>query len=215
MLVMPANNTKGIVHYWAGKFGHLGHIYSPAGWREPVPWLPYVLANGAWTCHTQGTPFDAAGFLGLCDKAAACGQPPMWVAAPDVVADKEETLALWPAWELRLRGYGWPVAFIAQDGMTPGDVPSGADLVFIGGSTAWKWSSLHAFCQAFARVHVGRVNGERGLWECYDAGAESCDGTGWFRGDAKQLAGLERYLRAVNGERHRPVRLPLTLAGAV
>jgi hypothetical protein len=28
----------------------------------------------------------------------------------------------------------------------------------------------------------------------HEAGAESCDGTGWFRGDQDQLAGLERYL---------------------
>ena len=30
--------------------------------------------------------------------------------------------------------------------------------------------------------------------KAHDAGAESCDGTGWFRGDRKQLDGLEKYL---------------------
>ena len=29
----------------------------------------------------------------------------------------------------------------------------------------------------------------------FRAGAESCDGTGWFRGCQRQLAGLKKYLK--------------------
>ena len=36
-------------------------------------------------------------------------------------------------------------------------------------------------------MHVGRVNTERRLWQCARLGAESCDGTGFFRGDPVQL----------------------------
>jgi len=62
------------------------------------------------------------------------------------------------------------------------------------------------FTAAFPRVHVGRINGEKGLWECHEAGAESCDGTGWFRGGNtegnKQLQMLLRYLEeSTNGRK--------------
>ena len=81
-----------------------------------------------------------------------------------------------------------------QDGMEPGDVPAEAGVVFVGGSTEWKWRTVRDWCDAFDRVHVGRVNTNGKLWECHEAGAESCDGTGWFRGDQRQLRGLIAYL---------------------
>jgi hypothetical protein len=79
--------------------------------------------------------------------------------------------------------------------MQPGDIPKGVEVVFIGGTTDWKWRSIDLWCSSFPRVHVGRVNGYDGLIRCACAGAESVDGTGWFRGDKQQLAGLLRFLR--------------------
>jgi hypothetical protein len=35
-------------------------------------------------------------------------------------------------------------------------------------------------------------------------GVESCDGTGWFRGDQNQLAGLKKYLAQSSGKERRP-----------
>ena len=54
------------------------------------------------------------------------------------------------------------------------------------------------------RVHVARVNSERLLWMADKAGAVSCDGTGWFRGNERQLAGLERYLRFSDSKQGHP-----------
>jgi hypothetical protein len=35
----------------------------------------------------------------------------------------------------------------------------------------------------------------------HECGAESCDGTGWFRGDKRQLDGLIQYLEeSTNGK---------------
>ena len=49
MLVMPANNTSGLVHWLAGKApGSIGHLYTPARTESPKSWLPYVLDNGAF-----------------------------------------------------------------------------------------------------------------------------------------------------------------------
>jgi hypothetical protein len=87
--------------------------------------------------------------------------------------------------------------------MTPQDVPSDADVIFVGGSTDWKRRTMSMWCEVFDRVHVGRINTERWLWECDEAGAESCDGTGWFRGRQAQLDGLLSYLsRSRQGQRN-------------
>lgn len=196
MMVMPSNNGKAVVHYWAGVFpGLLGHLYGLDGFRGPFPWLPYALDNGAFPAFTKGQAWDADGFLRLLDRAAASAQPPRWVAVPDVVGNREATLERWHEWAPRVRAYGWPLAFVVQDGMQPADVPDSAAVVFVGGSTRWKRRTVPMWCREFPRVHVGRINTERWLWYCDRHGAESCDGTGWMRGGEDRLAGLGNYLR--------------------
>jgi hypothetical protein len=131
-MVMPSNNGKAVVHYWAGRYaGLLGHLYSPEGFRGPFPWLPYALDNGAFGAFTNGTAWDADAFLALCNRAAAGPQAPRWVVVPDVVGDRAATLARWDEWAPRLRRlYGWPLALAVQDGMTADDArAAGADVV--------------------------------------------------------------------------------------
>jgi hypothetical protein len=78
--------------------------------------------------------------------------------------------------------------------MTPSDVPPNSDVIFVGGTDSWKMRALPMFTKEFPRVHVGRINGEKGLWQCHEAGAESCDGTGWMRCGEERIAPLIRYL---------------------
>lgn len=200
MIVMPGNHTGIEFGRMVGMYpDQLGHLYSPGEHRGPWKWLPYSLDNGAFIAFTKGTEFDGEKFLAHCEWARSAGPQPRWVVVPDVVTDAAATLARWIEWAPVLRRYGWPLAFAAQDGHTPADVPADADLVFIGGSTEWKRQSIRPFCSAFNRVHVGRINTYKWLRFCADAGAESCDGTGWFRGDREQLAGLEFFLSEESG----------------
>jgi hypothetical protein len=195
MMVMPANNAKMLVGYLAGKYqGRLGWLMSPGGWREPHDWLPYAFDNGAFTVFSNGLQWSDETFYAHLQRAVGQTHKPMWVAVPDVVGDREATLQSWLDHHERVSKYGVPKAFVVQDGMTPDDVPGDADVIFVGGSTEWKWRSLKTWTANHPRVHVGRVNTERLLWMAHEAGAESCDGTGWFRGDKAQLAGLLRYL---------------------
>lgn len=200
---MPANNAKMLVGYLAGRYpGRVGWLLSPDGWKEPHDWLPYAFDNGAFPAWDKQKPWDEAAFYTHCQRSRGRTHKPSWIAVPDVVADREATLRNWFAHSPRVAAYGVPLAFVAQDGMTPDDIPPNASVVFIGGTTEWKWRNLRDWTGAFPRVHVGRVNGERGLWACHEAGVESCDGTGWFRGDQKQLAGLLRYLEmSANGHK--------------
>ena len=107
----------------------------------------------------------------------------LFVTAPDVVADKRATLALFASWQSRLEMRQLPIAFVAQDELVPDEVPwLSIDALFIGGSTAWKLSHAVDWLIASAQqrgvwVHIGRVNSRRRLSHFDAIGADSFDGT--------------------------------------
>ncbi|HEX8184352.1 MAG TPA: hypothetical protein VF747_06365 [Blastocatellia bacterium] len=162
MMVMPANSSKALVHHWATKYsGLLGHLYGPTGQRGPYRWLPYALDNNRFPAWENGTAWSEPAYLQLLEwayRAALAGQPPLWALVPDVVADRDGTLKEWDKWSVVVESYGFKLAFAVQDGMTRKDVPNNADVVFIGGTVAWKWKTAPQWCAAFPRVHIGRVN---------------------------------------------------------
>lgn len=211
-VVMPTNNTGAKVREMAAAYpGMLGHLMGPGGWR--TPFLPYALDNGAFPAFTKGEPWSPVPFFDLCDQAReherATGEAPLWVVVPDVVGDAEATRKQWSAYAPDLRArYGWPLAFAVQDGMHEHSVPKGPDapdVIFVGGSTEFKWKTANVWGFLFPRVHIGRVNSYNLLWRAVKANAESCDGTGWFRGDKRQLAGLEQFLKEWSaGHRRHP-----------
>lgn len=191
---MVANNASALVHYLAGVSpGSIGWLFSPGGFKEPRDWLPYAIDNGKYTCYQNNSVWSEEAYLGLLDRCKLSKHKPKWILVPDEVANKTRTLELWNNYAATLRRlYGWPLAFAAQDGMTPLDVPDDADIVFIGGSTNWKWRNAALFSASFKRIHVGRVNWFDKLEYCERLGVESVDGTGFFRGgenstQAKQL----------------------------
>ena len=190
MLVMPTNGSYPWLHYWAGRApGSVGHLYSPGGQRGPYPWLPFALDNGAFT------GFDEREWFALLRWTCLCGSRPLWAAVPDVVGDAAATSERWQRYAGEVARFKYPTAFVVQDGHQVVDVPPTAAVVFVGGSTEWKRQTITYWCDHFPRVHVGRINTYRWLRYCADAGAESCDGTGFGRGDKKQLAGLMQFLR--------------------
>ncbi len=202
MIVMPANNSAMFIGYLAGQYpGRLGHLYSPGGLRGPYDFMPFALDNGRFACWANGAIWDEATYLGMLDRVAESGHSPAWVLVPDHVGDRNNTLRDWDKYSTRLAStYGWPLAFAVQDGIETDDVPDNASVIFVGGSTEWKRRTLHDWCDNYPRVHIGRINTNKWLWECHDAGAESCDGTGWMRGCKVQLAGLVEYLEtSTNG----------------
>lgn len=207
MIVMLANTTGVRTGYLAGRFpGKVGHLFSPGAERGPYEFMPYALDNGAFS---QGANWSEEGWLALLAWARLSGQRPLWALVPDTVGDRDDTLRKWDKYYPALKPYGWPLGFAVQDGMTPGDVPSEASIVFVGGNTDWKWNTLTTWCDAFPRVHVGRVNSYHRLWLCHDAGAESIDGTGWLRGDQIQYRGLMAYMEESTNQKRRTVQLGL------
>lgn len=207
VIVMLSNNTGVKVGYLAGRFpGRVGQLYSPGGQRGPEEFLPFALDNGAFS-HDHD--WSETAWLKLMAWAKLSGQSPLWALVPDVVGDKIRTLRRWAMYAPLAKEFGWPLAFAVQDGMVAADVPPDASIIFIGGSTEWKWSTLPMWCRNFSRVHVGRVNTYRRLWQCHEAGAESTDGTGFMRGDQLQYRGLRAYLEESSGARSRSIQLEL------
>lgn len=194
MLIMPSSNTGFECGRMFGAYPHrMAHLIGADDKRNP-PTAKYAIDNGIFGAASASRPWSPEPFFGLLETIAQWVRP-MWVVVPDAMGDKDETLRRWDQYAETCRLFDVPLAFAAQDGMTPDDVPADADVVFIGGSTPWKWKHLTDFTGACPRVHVGRVNTYRLLWMADRAGAESCDGTGWYRGDQTQIAGLWRYLQ--------------------
>lgn len=203
MIVMPSNNTCWLVHYWAGRYGNLGHLFGPARVERPQPHLPYALDNGAFGSWSNNRPWDRDAFITHIERYSFLQLRPDWVVVPDVVADRDLTLSRWAHWApILANDYHLKLAIAVQDGMTAADVDQlnpKADVVFVGGSTEWKWSTYDKWAKDFPRVHIGRVNTESQLERCSSAGVESCDGTGWFRGRPEQIKELGRFLAKQSG----------------
>ena len=194
---MLGNHSSPPIHYWAGKYpNRIGWLVGPSAMTKTKlrEWMPYALDNDAFTAWENGSEWEEKAYFTFLDWVATQKIKPLWAAVPDVVTDKDGTLHNWKKYAPRLKNYGWPLAFVAQDGMNPSDVPDEAALVFIGGSYEWKWRSVAKFTGLFPRVHVGRVNTLYRLRRCDELGVESVDGTGWFRRPEAEFFQLEEYL---------------------
>jgi hypothetical protein len=179
-MVMPANNSSSIVHFWAGRYpGRIGWLVGPTAMPKTKlrPWMPFALDNDAFSAWTKATEWDADAWVKMLGTVRASGLSPRWVLVPDVVCDRDATLRNWDRYAPVAASYGWPLAIAVQNGMTPADLPPDC-VVFVGGSSDWKWQSLPMWVATGRRVHVGRVN--EILHTCERLGVESVDGTGWM-----------------------------------
>lgn len=201
MIVMPSNHSKGIVHYWAGRNYPIGWLLTPDKClKTPIcNYIPYAMDNGRFAVWSSGKDWDEDAFIKYLDFYCTYERKPNWIVVPDCVSEKQETLEMWNKWNPPLRTYNVPLAFCVQDGMDRNDVPEGADVIFVGGTFEWKWNNIREWTDNFDRVHVGRVNTFNHLVTCHELGAESVDGTGWFR-HPDRWKGLEKYFKWQCGE---------------
>lgn len=190
---------------------------SPAGRRNPrgLRWAidngvysAWVAANYSTEKHEQREHWDGTAFLEMLAWAAEQPLAPRWVVVPDVVGNAPATLREFEEWAPSISAAGFGLALAVQDGMTPADVPAGV-VCFLGGTREWKWANVDRFGAECQRLHVGRVNQYRDLWRAHDAGAESCDGSGFFRGDQNQLRGFVAYLKESSGFAERSIQKTL------
>jgi hypothetical protein len=188
MLLLVSGATQSIEKHGVGV------LVVPKQWNlvERLPLEPgrWAMDNGCFAGFDEGAFVRMLErFSGLggraqgngCDGSTPTGC--LFVVAPDVVADAAATLKRWPFWSQLIRGLGYPVAFVAQDGQTVDALPTDLDAVFIGGSTAFKEGPIAGTLCAYAKarglwVHMGRVNSKRRLKIAQAFGVDSYDGTG-------------------------------------
>lgn len=205
MIVMPSNSSGWFWHALARETGRLGHLYGPGGQRGPWPWFPYALDNGAFACwDPKENRFDSAkwavtepAWQRLIFWSQTVAIRPLWAIVPDVPGDAVATFEKWKTFAPTVTEI--PLALAVQDGMTVEQVralsPAPA-VIAVGGTTEWKWETVEKWAQAFPRVHLLRCNSPARLYDLEAMGVESCDGTGWSRGDRTQTEGLERWARS-------------------
>ena len=154
-------------------------------------------------CFSQGDRFDFdrfVAFLGSFSPAASARC--LFATAPDVVGDAAATLERFDPDPIRAAGF--PVAFVTQDGAADLPMPWGEfDVLFTGGSTAWKLSDaaagLHAEARARGlRTHMDRVNTRRRIMLAARDGYDTVDGTGLAFAPDVNLPKLLRWMDGAN-----------------
>lgn len=195
LYVCHPTNRRSVAACYEHDFGTLlspltvlgGHKLSDLSGRvSPLPGRPYVIDNGAWSCHVAGVEWDERPLRQLLERLSD-GPAPEWGVLPDIIGAGEESLARSISWHgehPELERIPWLLA--VQDGMTVESV-RGAVLdrglagIFVGGSTPWKWATAHQWAELGmelgVRVHVGRVNTLRRAELCRDLGVSSIDGS--------------------------------------
>jgi hypothetical protein len=188
---MPTNNTGKIVKNLYKKFpDKIAMLNTPQSFKKPYG--KWAFDNGCFKYFNEKAYFKRL-------EESSKFQRPMWVAVPDVVGCHYRTLALWNYYYYRVQSFGYPLAFVAQDGCRPKDIPKEADWIFVGGLDPWKMDNIHKYVNG-RPVHVGRVNGIGRLKYCESVGVTSVDGTGWLRQRSKQFYDFIEYFE---GEKQR------------
>lgn len=175
----------------AMRAGTLGYIDTPAQGNKRPEGVTWCADNGAFSDR-----FDESKWWAFLKANAHAAADCLFAVAPDVVGDAAATLERSAPWLPKIRALGYPVAFVAQDGLGihwNGSLHVGVldgptiewaefDCLFIGGTTDWKLGARARALVAEARrrgkwVHMGRVNSERRFEYARAIGCDSVDGT--------------------------------------
>lgn len=174
-----------------------GRMITPTNTRDNLQGdFLWCMDNGVFTGK-----FNEAKFWSKLDRVKKYRDRCVFIVAPDVVANAIATLSAWRYWGMAIKGCGFPVAFVAQDGQELFDFPPDFDVLFIGGSTEWKMGQGALNCISRAKkldkwVHVGRVNSQKRIRHFQLAGVDSVDGTTVCFSPDKSYASLEKQLLA-------------------
>ena len=193
-MIYFGNPVAGTVpHFEAGT---LGYIDTPAQGNVRPDGVTWCADNG---CFADS--FNAEKWWSWLKRHADRADNCRFATAPDVVGDAVATLARSLPWLPKIRALGYPVAFVAQDGIGSTDVPwDEFDCLFIGGSTEFKLGAVarRYAVEAKARgkwVHMGRVNSLRRYRYAEAIGCDSVDGTFLVFGPEKNLPRLLGWIR--------------------
>lgn len=176
--------------------GELGFIDTPKQGNKRPEDVLWCADNG---CYSNA--FSEPQWWGFLERNAGDTTLCAFATAPDVVGDARATFERSLPWLPKIRALGYPVAFVAQDGITDDLLPwDEFDALFIGGSTEWKLGAEAAALMAEGRtrgkwVHCGRVNSRKRYRQMKAQGCHSVDGTYLTFGPNVNLPRLLSWVR--------------------
>ncbi len=148
--------------------------------------MPYALDNGSFT------KFNEKKYFSMLDKASTIHKP-LFVILPDVICDAKSTLKLWNKYYNKIKKYDFNLSFACQDNICIDDIPDDVYCCFIGGSNKWKRENAHKFKNVREWLHIGRINNWNSIKWAEWCGADSIDGTGFFRTKRRQYHDFISY----------------------
>jgi len=158
--------------------GEIGYIDTPLQGNARPDAVTWCADNGCFSDKWDEEKWWAF-LVANAHRASSC----LFAVAPDVVGDAWRShFRSWP-WLAKIRDLGYPVAYVAQDGLENLPVPwHDFDVLFIGGTTEWKLGPAARELVAEAKrrgkwVHMGRVNSLRRYRYAEAIGCDSADGT--------------------------------------
>lgn len=155
----------------------MGSRFVDKNLSEIVRGFKWAMDNSAFSGN-----FNAENYIEKMTAMTSRVKTCLFVTAPDVVGNATETISLYPTWRDTIRSYGFPSAFVGQDGLENYGLPDDFDAFFIGGSTKWKLSKqARELAQEAKRrgkwLHMGRVNSKPRIHYARSIGCDSVDGT--------------------------------------
>ncbi|WP_229776075.1 hypothetical protein [Deinococcus ruber] len=169
---------------------------------QPRSGVKHGIREGRWwacDCDVFGPRgVELERYLALLESLREHWSTCLFITVPDIPGDGVATFEQFDDHLMALIGFGFPLAYVLQDGCETLPIPEGARAVFLGGTDPWReqWAAtlLTRAKRAGLYRHVGRVNSARRSRALGPLNAQSVDGTYLrFAGATKQT------LRKLNG----------------
>lgn len=188
------------------RFGYIQNLHNGGVGQGIIAGYPWMLDNGAFSDNWTEAAWLATlerwqPYVGTCIAAVV----------PDVVGDAAATAERFAKYAPTVREYGYPVAFVTQDGLTMDTVPWGQfDVLFVGGTDKHKLQEAYPFIWEAKRrglwVHVGRVNSYTRMVDRFWM-ADSCDGT--TLAIEPSIRNFDKYVHAMAAANAKKGTIPL------
>ena len=150
-------------------------------------------------------------FRAMLERYQAYTSTCKFIVCPDRVQNAVKTIQLFHMWYHSIKAYGYPVAFVLQDGITMDTVPWRlADAIFVGGSNQFKDSLI---CRQIVKkairlgmcVHNGRISSPPKIVENNRLGVTSFDSTAY---NLHRPGDIRKHIAYVKPENYKPFIFP-------
>lgn len=164
----------------------VGFLLSPIATRRThqttLSRFCWAADNEMYAAWKMGRAFDWERFYRFVKSIQGYPGRCLFIVVPDVPTDHEATTRQYRQYAPRLREFGLPLAYAAQDGLD--QIPDNLDYdtLFIGGTNEYRFSGLlpevvRQAKQSGKWVHYGRANTRLGIEIAARLGCDSFDGT--------------------------------------